>query len=227
MLAPLIAPLSRIIASWKSILYIGLPTAAARIIVPMAMGAVTRIVAGYGPEAVAAFGVATRVEFFALTIVRALSTVLAPFIGQNWGAGKLDRVKSGIAYSNRLAFGWGGLMFVVIALAARQIAGIFNANPTVISSIVLYLRIVPLGYGIHGSFILAGAALNVLHRPMHAAGLSIAQMFALYLPLALAGSHFFGLVGLFAGLLAALVVGGVIAYIVLRNAVRAETAPRT
>jgi putative MATE family efflux protein len=227
MLAPVLAPLSRIVASWKSILYIGVPTAASRIIVPLAMGAVTRIAAGYGPETVAAFGVATRIEFFALTVVRALSTVLAPFIGQNWGAGKLDRVKSGITYSNKLSFGWGAVMFVVLALAARSIAGIFNANPAVVSTIVLYLRIVPIGYGIHGSFILAGAALNVLHRPLHAAGLSITQMFALYLPFALAGSYLFGLAGLFTGLLAAMIAGGVIAHLILRNAVRAETAVRT
>jgi putative MATE family efflux protein len=224
MLASVFVPIKAIMASWRAILYIGLPTAGARIIVPMAIGALTRIVAGYGPEVVAAFGVATRLEFFAFTVVRALSSVLAPFIGQNWGACKLDRVKAGVAYSNKVAFGWGAIMFAVLALAARPLAGLFNPNPAVISSIVLYLRIVPLGYGAHGMFVLAGAALNVLHRPMHAAALSLTQMFLLYLPLAYAGSRLLRLPGLFGGLLLALVVGGAIAHVVLRRAVEAETS---
>jgi Na+-driven multidrug efflux pump len=91
-------------------------------------------------------------------------------------------------------------MFGVLALWAAPIARIFNADPTVVSTTRLYLRIVPVGYGVYGIVILAAAALNVLHRPLHAAGLSIAHMFVLYIPLALIGSHFFGLPGMFAGL---------------------------
>jgi putative MATE family efflux protein len=185
MLTRVIPKISQVIDSWKRILFIGIPTAATRIILPVAMGVVTRLVASYGAEAVAGFGVATRIEFFALTVVRALSAVLMPFIGQNWGAGKQDRVARGVSVSNKFSLVWGALMFAVLALWAPPIARIFNADTAVVSTTSLYLRIVPIGYGVYGIVILAAAVLNVLHKPLHAAGLSIAPMFVLYIPLAL------------------------------------------
>jgi putative MATE family efflux protein len=218
------ASLKAVVDSWKAILFIGIPTAATRIILPLAMGGVTRLVASYGAEGVAAFGVATRIEFFSLTVVRALSSVLMPFVGQNWGAGKHDRVRAGIRYSNRIALGWGAIMFVVLAFAAKPIAGLFNDNPSVIRNITIYLRIVPIGYGLYGVVLLAAAALNVLHRPFHAAGLSIAHMFALYIPLAIVGSRLMGLGGAFGGLLASYVIGGVAAHILVK-AVSAKVLP--
>jgi putative MATE family efflux protein len=175
MLTRVIPTLRTVVDSWKCILFIGIPTAATRIILPIAMGVVTRLVASYGAEAVAGFGVATRIEFFALTVVRALSSVLMPFIGQNWGAGKHDRVTSGVSVSNKISLLWGALMFAVLAVAAAPIARIFNSDPSVVSTTTLYLRIVPTGYGVYGVIILAAAVLNVLHKPLHAAGLTIAH----------------------------------------------------
>jgi Na+-driven multidrug efflux pump len=191
------------------------------------MGVVTRLVAAYGAEAVAGFGVASRIEFFALTVVRSLSAVLMPFIGQNWGAGRHDRVGTGVSYSNRFSLAWGALMFGVLALGAASIARIFNDDPSVISTTALYLRIVPTGYGVYGVIILAAAALNVLHRPIHAASLSIAHMFVLYIPLALVGSHFFGLRGMFTGLALSFFLAGIAAHLLLKTTLASVANPRT
>jgi putative MATE family efflux protein len=219
MLTCAVSSIKAVMDSWKRILFIGIPTAATRIILPVSMGVVTRIVASYGPEAIAAFGVATRVEFFALTLVRALSGVLMPFIGQNWGAGRHDRLASGISYSNRLSLVWGGLMFVVLALAARPIASIFNADRSVVSYIVLYLRIVPIGYGMYGIGLLSAAGLNVLNRPLHAAALAGFHMFVLYIPLAVIGSRAFGLAGLFGGLMVSFIISGMAGLVMLHRIV--------
>jgi putative MATE family efflux protein len=220
MLTRAIPSVRAVVDSWKAILFIGIPTAATRIILPLAMGVVTRLVASYGAESVAAFGVATRIEFFSLTVVRALSSVLMPFVGQNWGAGKYMRVRNGIHYSNRVALGWGVVMFGVLALAARPLAGIFNDNPSVVANITLYLRIVPIGYGLYGIILLAAATLNVLHRPFHAAALSLVHMFVLYIPLAIAGSHLLGLGGIFGGLLVSFLAGGLIAHLLVKSVLR-------
>jgi Na+-driven multidrug efflux pump len=209
-----------IVDSWKKILYIGVPTAATRAILPVSIGMVTRLVSTYGIEAVAGFGVATRIEFFALTLVRALSSVLMPFVGQNWGAGKLKRVASGVAYSNRLSVIWGALMFGVLALAARPIASLFNGEPRVVDVAELYLRIVPLGYGFYGAALLVIAALNALNRPLHAAGLSAFHMFALYVPLAVAGSSIFGLTGMFGGLAASFFIAGTAGHFLVKAEIR-------
>ena len=210
-------PIKAVLKSWGQILYIGLPAAGTRIIVPLAIGIITRIVAGYGPAAVAAFGVASRIDFFALAVVMALASVLGPFIGQNWGAGKPDRVKLGIRISNRFVLVWGFGMFVLLAAAARPVASVFNDNPDVISGIVLYLRIVPLAIGLEGVLVLSASALNVLNKPLHAAGVIFSQMLLFYIPMAYIGSFLFGLTGVFGALALVYALGGITAYLLLRR----------
>jgi putative MATE family efflux protein len=201
--------------SWGEILYVGVPTATTRVMIPLAVGIVTRLVASYGAAAVAAFGVATRVEFFSLTVIAALSSVLAPFVGQNWGARIFERVKLGIKLSSRFAMAWGISMFALLALFARPIASIFSDNPLVISNTVRYLMIVPIGYAFEGLLFLATSALNVLHKPIHSSALTLGQMFLLYVPLSFAGSYFFGIPGIFVGIALSYVLTGIAGYFVL------------
>ncbi|GAH17157.1 unnamed protein product, partial [marine sediment metagenome] len=179
--------------SWKQILYVGLPAAGTNMIIPVSIGIITRLVSSYGSESVAGFGVASRIEHFALTLVMALSTVLIPFVGQNFGAGKHARIQMGVKYSQIFAMLWGAFIFILLIISARMIAGIFNKNPAVISSIVLYLIIVSISYGAHGVFLLTASTFNALNKPLPASGLSILRMFILYIPFALLGSRLFGL----------------------------------
>jgi len=111
---------------WKKILYIGLPTAGTRMIFPVTVGVITRLISSYGANAVAAFGVASRIEFFALVVYMSLASVLGPFIGQNFGAKKIDRVKESIKLSNRFSFVYGLAIWGILALAAKPLGMVFN-----------------------------------------------------------------------------------------------------
>jgi putative MATE family efflux protein len=206
-----------VLDSWKRILYIGLPAAGTNMIMPVGMGVITRLIAIYGPEAVAAFGVASRLDMFAMTVIMALSSVLGPFVGQNWGAGQQERVNLGVKYSHRFAMGWGAMMLLLLATAAEPIASLFNDNPVVISTIVTYLWLVPLGYGLLGMLMLSNVTLNVLNKPLHASALMVTQMFVLYIPLAYTGSYLFGVPGIFGAAATANVTAGLIAYLWLRK----------
>jgi len=210
-------PFSEILASWRQILYIGLPAASTRVIAPIGMGVITGLIARTGPKGVAAFGVASRVEFFAIAVVFALSSVLNPFTGQNWGAARNDRVRKGISLSNRFAFLWGILMFALLTIFARPIATIFSGDPEVVSAIVLYIRTVAAAYCMYGIFVISSLVLNVLHRPMHAALLSAGQTFALAVPMAWVGMRVAGLKGLFFGIGLSYIIAGVAAWLVVRH----------
>ena len=211
------AGLSSTVASWRRILWIGLPDAATRMVLPLGAGAVTRLVAGFGKEAVAAFGVATRVDMFALAVVMALGSMLGPFVGQNHGAGLFARVRRGVRSSQVFALGWGLVTLLGLWAGARPLAALFNDDPVVIANIVLYLRIVPFGYGLVGVLMISSTSLNVLERPLHASALTILQMFGLYLPLAILGAHTLGLQGVFVAALVANGIAGAAAFLVLQR----------
>ena len=213
----IVAQLRGLWRSWAEVLYVGVPAAATRVILPTGIGVITRLVASYGDEAVGAFGVAARIDTFTLAVFMALSSVLGPFVGQNWGAGHLGRVREGVAKSQRFAMAWGALSLVVLAVVARPLARLFADDPVVVDTIVLYLHIVPVGYGLHGVLMLSNASLNVLNRPLYAALLTLVEMFALYIPLAHIGSNLWALEGLFSAAAIAPVMAGALAWLWLRR----------
>jgi putative MATE family efflux protein len=194
--------------STGGILKIGLPASGANMLTPISAGVVTAIVAGYGPEAVAAWGVGGRLESIASIVVLSLSMSLPPFISQNFGANKLERV--GLAYSLCVKFVivWQLIVFAILATLSGVIANIFTNEPEVSSTIIMFLLIVPLGYGLQGVTILTNSSFNAMHMPMSALSLNGMRLFVFFVPFSLIGSYWFGLLGLFwAGVIANLTVG--------------------
>jgi putative MATE family efflux protein len=200
-----------VVSSWKQILYIGLPNAGVMIITPLAAGVITSIVAVYGSDAVAGFGVATRIDSFALIVIMALASVMGPFVGQNWGRSKFDRIRSGIRFSYQFSLAWGLFMFALFSVFGDAIGSIFSDDPGVISVAGLYLSIVPIGYGLYGILVIATTAMSVLKKPMESAILTIFQTFILYIPIAYIGSSLVGLRGVFFALPTSYLVSAVIA----------------
>lgn len=215
MLPTQLSRLPQMLQSWKDVLVIGIPGAITNMIIPVSLGVVTKLVAVHGPAAVAAFGVASRIDIFVLSVTLALGAVLSPFVGQNWGAGNKDRVDTAIIYSLRFVMGWGSVMFVVFLIIGRPIATIFNTDTEVVAATTLYLSIVPLSYAFQGVLNLSNSVLNVLQKPLYATGITMLQMFILLIPLALIGSSLFGLIGIFGAIVVANVLAGIVAYGVL------------
>ena len=199
--------------STGGIFKIGLPAAGANMLTPISAGIVTSIVAGYGPEAVAAWGVGGRLESIASIVVLALSMSLPPFISQNFGANKLERVGQAYSLCVKFVIVWQLIIFAILALLAGVMANIFTNEAKVASTIVLFLVIVPIGYGLQGVTILTNSSFNAIHMPMSAVSLSIVRLFVFFVPFSFIGSYWFELPGLFwAAVLSNLVVG-CIAYI--------------
>ena len=84
---------------WRDVLTVGLPAAGSNMITPISIGVVTSLLATHGPLVVAGFGVASRVESLAMIALIALSASIGPFVGQNWGAGKFERVMQALKQS--------------------------------------------------------------------------------------------------------------------------------
>jgi putative MATE family efflux protein len=194
--------------STGGILKIGLPAAGANMLTPISAGIVTSIVAGYGPQAVAAWGVGGRLESIASIVVLSLSMSLPPFISQNFGANKLERVRQAYSLCVKFVIIWQLIIFAVLALLSGVIANIFTNEPEVASTIVLFLVIVPLGYGMQGVTILTNSSFNAMHMPMSALSLNVMRLFVFFVPFSILGSYWFDLTGLFwAAVLANLAVG--------------------
>ncbi|WP_395345385.1 MATE family efflux transporter [Ningiella sp. W23] len=196
----------------RGVLSIGIPAAGANMLTPIAGGVLTAVVATYGAEAVAAWGVGNRLESMASILVLALSMSLPPFISQNFGANQFDRIKTAYRISLQFVMVFQLAMFAVLALSAPFIAEAFAKEEVVSDYIQLFLLIVPIGYGLQGIIILTNSSFNALHRPMSALILSVVRLFVCYVPIAYLGSMLFGLHGLFWGCVVANFVTAVLSY---------------
>ncbi|MDP3386784.1 MAG: MATE family efflux transporter [Eubacteriales bacterium] len=204
--------IKNIIDSWKSILYVAVPSALVRMIAPLSTGIVTRLLSQYGNAAVAGYGVGTRVEFFTLAFINAMSSIMVPFAGQNYGAGKIDRIREGMKVTRKMIFVYGLAILIILNLTAKFIAPIFNDSLEVQRVTILYLSIIPISYGFQGMLLNNVAILNAINKPIQAAGLSAFQMTAVYLPIALMLSGYFGITGIFGALVIAYIIGGMFMY---------------
>jgi len=211
-----------LLRSWGAILHIGIPTAVSKMILPLASGIITRLLSHYGPEAVAAYGVATRVEFMGMTVIIAVASVAAPFVGQNRGAQLFSRIRRGVRASKLFSIGWSLAFGALVFVFARPIALLFNDDPDYVTTLVSYLRIVPLFYGFHGVMLITSNGLNVLKRPFVAAALSFEEMFVVCIPLAYLLSFVFGPPGIFAAISAGFITAGLTGHIVLKKILHYE-----
>ncbi len=211
-------------ASWKEILRIGLPSMMSNLIGPVSMGIVVALLAGYGHEVVAGFGVASRIESLAIMVIMALSASTGPFIGQNWGARQYARIYRAQSLGFRFSFLWSLLAFVVLAGAGRHLVGFINDDPGVIDATYAYLLLMPATYGFLGVGMVAGSTFIALGKPMPTLVLSLVRMVVLFVPLALAMNVWFGYRGIFAAAAICNIVLGVLSFGWIRSTLRKEIA---
>ena len=189
--------LEETILCWRYILYVGLPAAGTNMITPISIAIITSMLAVHGSATVAGFGIASRVESFAMIVLMALAASIGPFVGQNWGAEKYGRVAKALQQSYLFCLGWGVLMTILLAAGASLIVPFFNKNPEVVAIATTYLKLVPISYGAAGIIQIGNSAFNALGRPIPAVIITVLRMFVIYIPLAYLLSLWLGATGIF------------------------------
>lgn len=205
--------LSVLVASWKKIINVAVPAALGNAINPLGITIVTAIVASYGESFVAAFGVATRIESFAVIPMLALSAVIGPVAGQNWGGGKLDRITSALKLSFTACVIWALLMAILFALFAPAIVALFSDSADIQVQAARYLYVIPLSVWGYGWVIVSSGAYNAIGKPVTGLGFYLIRTAVFYVPLSLLASLFANSFEVFlaiaaSNLLAGLAVGG-------------------
>lgn len=196
--------------SWRAIARIGLPAAGSNMINPIALAIVVAGFARFGPDVVAGFGAAARVEALAIIPLFALSASIGPLTGQNSGAEKPDRVREAFQMSFRIALVWGVGVATVLALLRSPIAAAFTDNETAREALRLYLLILPVTAAGYGVIMSASAGFNGLGKPLPGMAMTFTRALALLAPGAWIGGQLGGVTGAFLGMSAANVISGLV-----------------
>jgi putative MATE family efflux protein len=202
----------RFVESTRRILTIGLPAIATQMIGPVSAAIITRMLANSGETVVAGFGVAVRIESVAVMLLFALSGSIGPFVGQNWGGNRIDRVHQGLRVTYQVCIAWGLLAALPLLFIGPTISGWVDDNPSVIEVAAVYLAIVPWSYGLWGVLMMASASFNALGKPIPSTILSFTRMFIVYVPLAVLLNRNMGYTGIFIASALTNAVMGIAAY---------------
>lgn len=198
--------------SWAALFHVGLPAIVGNLITPIATGITVKLVAAYGVAAVAALGVAARIEPIALIAFFAVSGVAGPFAGQNKGAGHYHRVFETLRVIVIFSLSLGIVLALLLRWGGVYVAQAFSDSPEVLEVVALYMSIVPVSYGAYGLIMAINAMFNGVGSPVPGLAISFLRMIGLYLPLAFFGMWLWELRGLLA---ATAVANGIVALIAL------------
>ena len=199
---------SSFIFSCRQILVFAIPAGFSMMLMPVSAAIITALLSRFGHEAVAASGAASRIEMVAFVIPMALGMSMTPFISQNLGAGRIDRIIEGKNLAAAFAIIYGLFIAVVFYLSAPLLAGLFTEDAAVATILKKYISIIAWGYGMMEAHRYSGFVFTGMHRPYSSTALNAIRVLVLLVPLSFAGAHFWGITGIFmARLITDLTVG--------------------
>ena len=200
--------LTGLLDSARDILHVGVPASATNLIQPLSSAITTRILAGLGTSVVAGFGVASRIDAVVTMVVIGISASAAPLVGQNWGAGRYDRVDEALRLGYRYCLVWGVIAAVIMWAGGSFFVGLISTDPAILDTATTYLYVVPISIGFMGMLNVANASFNALSKPMPPLVLSLSRLLLVYIPLALLAAEYYGAVGVFVATAAVNVIFG-------------------
>ena len=207
--------------SWAKVLHVGIPSMASSLVTPLTTAFITWQVAQFGQEAVAGFGVASRIEGISLMALMALSAAVTPFAGQNFGAKYFGRVNDGMRFAYRWAMIYGVVVATVLLFAAGPIVHWFTDNPQAVATSNMHLMLVPWSYGFLGMSMISVGAFNAVGKPTPGMLVSMSRTIGIYAPLAFALAWLLELRGVFLAAFMANIIAGLIGYFWFRLTIRA------
>jgi putative MATE family efflux protein len=100
----------------------------------------TRLVAGFGDEALAGYGIGARLEFLLVPIVFAVGVATVPMVGMAIGARDVERARRVAWTAAGLATAMLGAIGIVVTIAPDLWSGLFTGESAVRAAANLYLR---------------------------------------------------------------------------------------
>ena len=188
---------------------IGIPTAIQGMAYCAISMVLTRMVSAYGAEAVATQRVGGQIESISWNTADGFAAALNAFIAQNYGAGKMDRVRKGYRASLWTVGIWGLLISVVFICFPQTIADIFFHEPKAVATAVGYLVIIGFSEAFMCVELTTVGALSGLGRTRLCSIISITFTSA-RIPLAIILGGLIGLSGIWWALSATSIVKGII-----------------
>src|SRR5690625_955941 len=212
---------SRALPAWPALgelAHIALPAMLSQLMPGIAAMIATAIVAHFGAPAVAAWALTTRLEFFSIVIVLALTMSLPPMVGRLYGAQDYATIHQLVSLAIKAVLVIQIGIGVFWALSGLFLPNLLSNHPEVRQLLRLWLWLVPFSFGALGTTMIVVSTTNALGLPGRAVLTSLLRLFACYLPALWVGAQLGGMSGLYMGVFAGNLAAGAVAWLIYRRA---------
>ena len=124
----------------NKILILGIPAGVQSGIFSVANVIIQTAINGLGPDVMAASSAAYNIEIFVYYILNSFAQTCTTFVGQNYGAGKIDRCRRALITCIIINYVVTGTVVALVLIFGNQLLGIFNKDAEVIA--IGYIRLI-------------------------------------------------------------------------------------
>ena len=205
-----------LVADFVRLIRFAVPASGQNIVQPVTEIYMVALLAGFGTQAVATYGVVTRLYAIIFLPYYAMAAALIPIVAQNWGGTHRTRVEEAGRLATRVALLWGVLCTVPLFLFARPIAELFGNGDDFVAWTTFYFRYIPCSFAFAGLVMLLGSFFYGIAKPFYAFATEAVHWFVLYVPVAYLASQWLGVEGILLSEITANLVSALLAFAVYR-----------
>ena len=116
----------------RQLVRLGVPSGVQQCQFSVAIILMQALINGFGSDFAAGFAAANKIDSFAFMPIQSFAVAVTTFVGQNVGAGRLDRVKHGTRSALVLSVAVCAAISAVVVPLRRELLMLFNQDPAVV-----------------------------------------------------------------------------------------------
>lgn len=191
--------LKSIFGHLKPIVTILIPAMLANVATPVGSAIIMREMAKFGTDAVAGMAIIGRMTPVAFSVVFALSGAIGPIVGQNFGAGNMQRVRAAFADALKFTFVYIIVVSLILFFIRDYIITLFNATGDAANLVLLFCGVLSMAFFFNGVIFIANACFNNLGHPIYSTYVNWGRHTVGTLPFILIGGSLWGAEGVLLG----------------------------
>ncbi|BAQ48416.1 MULTISPECIES: MATE family efflux transporter [Methylobacterium] len=191
--------LAEVLSDAGPILRVALPTVLTNLAPPVASAFLAHVMAGFGTATVAGNAVVDRLVPVAFGGLFALSGAVGPILGQNWGAGRFDRMRATLRDAALVTGLYVAAVWLALLLARAPLTALFGLDGAAADLLAFFCLAGGAIWFFNGLLFLGNASFNNLGFPLTASALNWGRATLGTMPTAWLGAHLAGPEGALAG----------------------------
>lgn len=204
---------SRYVRQFSAYLNVAIPAVLTNLSTPIGVAYVTYALAQFGDSAVAGNAIISRIQPVAFAGLFALSAVVGPIAGQNFGANQPSRVRETLNESVRLVFFYCVTISTILWAGQWLIVPLFNASDDANELVYLFCNGISLMFIFNGLSYVTNAMFNNLGVAHYATLMNFLKVTVGTIPFVYFGIEWGGAKGAFIGLFIGSAIIGVVGWL--------------